>query len=538
MAYTPVFLQRLGLDATADERQVRRAYARLLKEIDQENDPKAFQHLREAYERALTWAKAPQADPQPIPNAPNTPGTPPIQVHAPNGEPSPAPAPGPPNPADLAQQVFEEFLTPLLAMPGDSTVLWESRTRHLLLETLKDPRLIPLEAKHLFEGRIVSLLTERTFPARRNLMLACGILFHWDKDRFRLDQWGYLGHRLSQEIDQNLLASPQPAPPPARRRWFQRAPANEGRKFPVGIVLFFAISMIRILTEGFRTDSSQRPPLPRPAPAIQTITRPRPDTLKGVGVYSDPDVALGQESLRKKEYAKAIDQFSKALARKPATAEAFRGRGIAEIKLSRIPSGIRDLSKAIALNSKDPESLFFRGYGHHLQGQAKKAIDDYNQTLLIDPKWTAAYINRGILRLAAGRVQDATQDFTWAIHSDPTSALAYFNRGLCFRRGGLKAEAASDFAWAVKFDPSLRTKIPSDAPAKVALHTPPLPEAKSSQVLGQPVPTRPFTPLPEAFTVATQAPQPAPPYKVPQVQLQLGKPLGGKQESDSAPKAP
>jgi hypothetical protein len=59
-------LRELGLDADADERAVKRAYAAKLKIIRPETDPEGFQALNEIYQAALEWLRerpAPQQTP-------------------------------------------------------------------------------------------------------------------------------------------------------------------------------------------------------------------------------------------------------------------------------------------------------------------------------------------------------------------------------------------------------------------------------------------------------------------------------------------
>lgn len=47
----------LGIEPTDDKREIKKAYARLLKTIDQKQDPQAFQNLREAYDQALQFSE-------------------------------------------------------------------------------------------------------------------------------------------------------------------------------------------------------------------------------------------------------------------------------------------------------------------------------------------------------------------------------------------------------------------------------------------------------------------------------------------------
>jgi hypothetical protein len=61
-AYIPSFYMRLGLGIDADERAVKRAYARLVKTLDPETQAAEFEKLRSDYDQALDHVKNPERD--------------------------------------------------------------------------------------------------------------------------------------------------------------------------------------------------------------------------------------------------------------------------------------------------------------------------------------------------------------------------------------------------------------------------------------------------------------------------------------------
>ncbi|MTV41421.1 TonB C-terminal domain-containing protein [Duganella radicis] len=260
MRDTLPFLQRLGLDSDADARSIRRAYARELKLIDQEQDAAGFQELREAYDNALQWAawrerqageadaaapatdaatgaaSAPNAE-EPAagattggastPNAaepaagavvpeaaaaaaaaapivPNygVPRTPVTLGPAPELATPPLPHD---DPTQLAAAVFAEFLAATTALLRQQHVQHPPQWQAALQHSLDDERLLNLTARIYFEAHIAQLLASGWQPGNEVLFVIAGKLFHWNEDRRRLQQLGRAGALVDQAIDERVI---------------------------------------------------------------------------------------------------------------------------------------------------------------------------------------------------------------------------------------------------------------------------------------------------------------------------------------------
>jgi hypothetical protein len=224
------FLVRLGLDTGADAREIRRAYARELKKIDQEADPGSFQDLRQAYEVALQWhahqefarleaahpiaMEAAEPAPRPEPAAPAPAALEPSPEPAHGSAPVPAataPEPAPEDPYRLADLAFTEFQSGAEALVLKNESRHQSRWRELLQAALEHESLLNLTARTIFEARIVHLLATGWRPGHETLFVVASEVLDWARDSRRIQQFGEAGAMVDRAIDQWKLYESMPA---------------------------------------------------------------------------------------------------------------------------------------------------------------------------------------------------------------------------------------------------------------------------------------------------------------------------------------
>lgn len=170
---------RLGLSADADVREIRKAYARELKKIDQENDPQGFQSLRAAYEFAIRGISYPDL-------------TAAIQA-------------APKLPDDSAQRIansaWKTCLEAIAQAPQINAEVWEVNLRQALAGEL----MINLHNASLFEATVAEALVYSRQPEHQSLFIAAAKVFDWEHGGRRLASLQRAGTVLEHALSQRRL---------------------------------------------------------------------------------------------------------------------------------------------------------------------------------------------------------------------------------------------------------------------------------------------------------------------------------------------
>ncbi len=125
-----------------------------------------------------------------------------------------------------------------------------------------------------------------------------------------------------------------------------------------------------------------------------------------------------------KEYDKAIDAYTKAIAANDKWAMAYLYRGLAYTQKKLFDLAIDDYTKAIAIDNTDDWAYLARANAYSGKGQYDLAVADFTKAIEINPTSEHHYNGRGFNHILSGAYREAEQDLKKALEIDPQYALA------------------------------------------------------------------------------------------------------------------
>jgi uncharacterized caspase-like protein len=193
-----------------------------------------------------------------------------------------------------------------------------------------------------------------------------------------------------------------------------------------------------------------RPSTVTPAPAPQPRPAPAPAVTSDARVYYNSGLAY----YNKKDYDKAIAEYTQAIQLDSNYARAYQGRGDAYDEKGDYDRAIADLTQAIRLDPNFANAYIIRGVVYSHKGDIDRAIADYDQAIRLDPNSVYAYNGRGSAYYKKGDYDRAIVESNQAIRLDPNFASAYTNRGNAYNSKGDRTRARADWRKALELDPN------------------------------------------------------------------------------------
>lgn len=114
-------------------------------------------------------------------------------------------------------------------------------------------------------------------------------------------------------------------------------------------------------------------------------------------------------ALSKREYAKAIEDYTRAIELNSSFSEAFSNRGLTYLRSGSTDLAIEDFSKAIAIK---PHGVYFmnRAVAYNITKDFAAAIGDSTKTIEIYPLWRVAYLQRALAYRRQGKLELSAAD--------------------------------------------------------------------------------------------------------------------------------
>jgi tetratricopeptide (TPR) repeat protein/predicted Ser/Thr protein kinase len=228
--------------------------------------------------------------------------------------------------------------------------------------------------------------------------------------------WETWTHTTPVETRPTLQAAAPPVENPAPKKALVKPPAKTSTA---------AAAQAATVEQPADADVESQIPLPSGDPASDAINH-------------------GRELMKGRQFAEAVQAFTKAADIRPRWVQAYIGRGNAYQKLEQFDAAIRDYSRAIRIDPKSFQAYFLRGQSYVRSEQDDLALADFTQAIALKPAAPAALTARGEIYLRKKDYPKAVADFSDTIRITPDNGAAYRGRAAARRALGDRAGAQAD----------------------------------------------------------------------------------------------
>lgn len=163
----------------------------------------------------------------------------------------------------------------------------------------------------------------------------------------------------------------------------------------------------------------------------------------------------GRLELNQKNFIKAIEKFSAAIAFEPRMYDAYFYRAAAKLELQDFGGAEDDLSVAIYLYPYDVRYFLYRGLARSQTFNFRGALWDFEKALDIDSNVAEVYINRAIVNLSLRNFEAVLADCKKAEALKIKGKDLFLIRGTAFKEMERYQESIEDFNRIIKLDTNL-----------------------------------------------------------------------------------
>lgn len=157
--------------------------------------------------------------------------------------------------------------------------------------------------------------------------------------------------------------------------------------------------------------------------------------------YPEVMVNMGLVYSAKKDYAKAIELYKKALSKNIKSAKLYYNIGLAYTKSKKYDDALNAFKQAIKNRPGYSQAWYNIGLIYGRDDNHQSAIDAYTRAIKIKPDYRSAQLNLAVSLKRNKRLKEAEEVYREVLESNPRYAAAWINLGLVLMEQGLFSHA-------------------------------------------------------------------------------------------------